>query len=617
MIVPMKHLTLLCIASEKESTLEALRKLGIVHVNAADAPESDAFLQAEARSEEAARALQVLTDAADGKPFIPAKGGERLDEAVLTSPLPEIRPDQAVADVLTVAAQRQSLAVFADELDAAEALYAPYGAIDPKKAETLAESGFGVQLFKAPPGTEDAVREALAKFDGNVVGKIFSRDGRGVYGALVAQGAMPALPDGFAPVAMPDLSTAELRKRADLARARIEALNGILKKAAPLLENVKSEAGRRKEEAAFRNVADAMQATDAVAWITGWLPAEKQDTLEAAAKASGWGFLTREPQPGEAVPTLLRPPKLFRPVVELFKGLSIFPTYEETDISVPFFCFFSIFFAMLVGDGGYGAITLALTLWAWKKARPGAAKGWFILLTCFSVATSVWGVLSNCWFGESIGFLSNPVSRWLDNSPGGADEHYHHIMLICFTLGALHLSLARIWNAVLRFPDSKFLAELGWAGVIAFMYCMTCSIVGIFTPPKFIYYVLTVSVILIFGFTLKKSELKANAITFGMLPLNIVSALGDIISYVRLFAVGLASVKVAQNFNQMAVGLSLPIWLKFIPMILILLVGHLLNYAMAGLSILVHAVRLNTLEFSNHKGISWAGYAFKPFKKTM
>ena len=78
---------------------------------------------------------------------------------------------------------------------------------------------------------------------------------------------------------------------------------------------------------------------------------------------------------------------------------------------------------------------------------------------------------------------------------------------------------------------------------------------------------------------------------------------------------GLASVKVAQNFNDMAIGLNLPIWAKIIPMLLILLVGHGLNFAMAALSILVHAVRLNTLEFSNHKGISWSGYDYKPFKR--
>ena len=107
-----------------------------------------------------------------------------------------------------------------------------------------------------------------------------------------------------------------------------------------------------------------------------------------------------------------------------------------------------------------------------------------------------------------------------------------------------------------------------------------------------------------------------------MLPLNIMSALGDIISYVRLFAVGLASVKVAENFNNMAIGLVADadaIWAKALlalAMVAILVFGHVLNLLMAGLSILVHAVRLNTLEFSNHKGITWSGLAFNPFRKS-
>ena len=106
-----------------------------------------------------------------------------------------------------------------------------------------------------------------------------------------------------------------------------------------------------------------------------------------------------------------------------------------------------------------------------------------------------------------------------------------------------------------------------------------------------------------------------------MLPLSIMSALGDVISYVRLFAVGLASVKVAENFNMMALDVAHVghVWwtsaLLAVGMVVILLVGHGLNLAMAGLSILVHAVRLNTLEFSNHKGVSWSGHAFRPFRR--
>ena len=196
------------------------------------------------------------------------------------------------------------------------------------------------------------------------------------------------------------------------------------------------------------------------------------------------------------------------------------------------------------------------------------------------------------------------------------------MMLLCFTIGASHLMLARIWNGICRFPDSTAFAEFGWAGILLFMYLVTNSIVGIFSGmPPWGYAIFGVSLALVFLFSVKPSELKTRGAELGLLPLNIMSALGDIISYVRLFAVGLASMKVAENFNSMATGLLSGVedfWLKAVMailMVVILVVGHALNLAMAGLSILVHAVRLNTLEFSNHKGITWSGVAYNPFKR--
>ncbi len=296
----------------------------------------------------------------------------------------------------------------------------------------------------------------------------------------------------------------------------------------------------------------------------------------------------------------------------LFSGLGIAPAYDESDVSVPFFCYFSLFFAMLVGDGAYGAIFLLCTL----ALRRSLQKSWFVLLTFFSCSTILWGLLSNTWFGAQIPmFNALATVQWL------ADPSYNNMMLLCFTIGASHLVLARLWNAVCRFPDSTAIAELGWAGILLFMYLLTNSIVGIFPAvPEWGFYVLYVSLPLVFAFTVKPSEFKTRGAELGMLPLNIMGALGDIISYVRLFAVGLASVKVAENFNSMAVGLmdgANEFWLKAllsVAMVAILVAGHALNLAMAGLSILVHAVRLNTLEFSNHKGVSWSGVIYKPFR---
>ncbi|MGN0855164.1 MAG: V-type ATP synthase subunit I [Kiritimatiellia bacterium] len=365
---------------------------------------------------------------------------------------------------------------------------------------------------------------------------------------------------------------------------------------------------------AFVAAKELMSDRGAVACIAGWVPEPKIAALKTAAAANGWGLLLREPNAAENPPTLVEPPRFFRPMKALFDGLGIAPAYTEADVSVPFMCYFSLFFAMLVGDGAYGAIFLAGTL----AARKRLPRAWFVLMMAFSLATVLWGVLSNTWFGAQLPFLASlPTAQWL------ADPSYHHMMLLCFTIGVSHLMLARIWNGICRAPDSTSIAEFGWAGILLFMYLVTNAIIGIFPGiPTWAYYVFGVSLAAIFGFTVKPRELKTRGAELGMLPLNIMSALGDIISYVRLFAVGLASVKVAENFNSMATGLvasehSLGLnILMSVAMVLILVIGHGLNLAMAGLSVLVHAVRLNTLEFSNHKGVSWAGYAFNAFRKT-
>ena len=367
------------------------------------------------------------------------------------------------------------------------------------------------------------------------------------------------------------------------------------------------------DKIAFEEAKELVGESGELAYVSGWIPEPARGTFAAAAHEKGWGTLLREPADGEVPPTLVEPPKMFRPMKALFQGLGIAPAYTEADVSVPFMCYFSLFFAMLVGDGAYGAIFLLGTL-AMRKKLP---KSWFILLTVFSSATVLWGLLSNTWFGAGIPWCADwPTVKWL------ADPSYHNMMLLCFTIGVSHLMLARIWNGICRAPDTTCIAEFGWAGILLFMYLVTNSIVGIFPGiPQWGFWVLGVSVVAVFGFSVKPSELKTRGAELGMLPLSIMSALGDIISYVRLFAVGLASVKVAENFNSMATGLvssDHALWLNAlmcVAMVAILVVGHALNLAMAGLSILVHAVRLNTLEFSNHKGVSWSGYAFNPFKK--
>ena len=558
MIVKMRHFDLICVASEREATLERLRQLGVVHLDL-QAATGEEVAEAKGAAAEAERAIRLIRKAR-------VKGEEPGNR------------ERTVEDVLAVDRDRETLKTERDRLEREIRTYEPYGDFDPVLAAQLIEKGVDIHSL----GGETPLFPA--KFPAMRLSKMQEK-----------------------------LARVENRIAIDDAKLADCDENFILRRFPSL-----------KDRIAFCEAKELLADHGAVSVLSGWIPSTFEQTLmdevtQARAdlfertKSLGWGVLLRDAEVGETPPTLIEPPKLFRPMKALFEGLGIAPAYTEADVSVPFMCYFSLFFAMLVGDGAYGAIFLAGTL-AMRRKLP---RSWFILLTAFSSATILWGVLSNTWFGAQLPFLKTlPTATWL------ADPSYHNMMLLCFTIGVSHLMLARIWNGICRLPDTTSVAEFGWAGVLLFMYLVTNSIVGIFPGvPAWGFYVFGVSLVAVFGFTVKPSELKTRGAELGMLPLNIMSALGDIISYVRLFAVGLASVKVAENFNSMATALvsSESAWwvnaLSSVVMVLVLVVGHALNLAMAGLSILVHAVRLNTLEFSNHKGVSWAGYMFSPFRK--
>ena len=553
MIVKMKHLDLICVAAEKEATLEKLRALGVMHLDLG-AASGDRIVAAQGALSDADKAVRLV---------LKARGKDEVDVH-----------EHSVEEVLALAADRATLEEEKSRLEGEIRVYAPYGDFDPVLAKALLDKVEGLRDCVGLPERLPAMR--LSKMEEKL---------------------------------------ARVTNRIAIVTARLAGCDeqAILRRFPQL-----------RDRMAFEQAKALLEDHGAVSVISGWIPETKvkalmdevthaKGDLFTRAESVGWGVLVRDPAADEIPPTLVEPPRLFRPMKALFEGLGIAPAYTEADVSVPFMCYFSLFFAMLVGDGAYGAIFLLGTLLARKKLP----RSWFVLLTVFSAATVGWGILSNTWFGAGLPWLATlPTVTWL------ADPSYHNMMLLCFTIGVSHLMLARIWNGICRAPDSTAVAEFGWAGVLLFMYLVTNSIVGIFPGiPTWAFWVLGVSLVGVFGFTVKPSELKSRGAELGMLPLNIMSALGDIISYVRLFAVGLASVKVAENFNAMATGLvtgDKAWWLKAVlslAMVAILVVGHALNLAMAGLSILVHAVRLNTLEFSNHKGVSWSGYVFRAFTR--
>ena len=181
------------------------------------------------------------------------------------------------------------------------------------------------------------------------------------------------------------------------------------------------------------------------------------------------------------------------------------------------------------------------------------------------------------------------------------------MMRFSLILGLIHLVIARIMATVKKLPSPLAFADIGWILVLVGIFQLAGMLVLGGSMPQWSWIVLGVGFFMVALFTnFQKNVFKA---FFGSLftsILDTISCFSDLVSYIRLFAVGIATVMVASAFNDMAGGIAAPLILAF---------GHGLNIILALMSVMVHGVRLNMLEFSSHLGQEWSGHDYEPFKE--
>jgi len=188
-----------------------------------------------------------------------------------------------------------------------------------------------------------------------------------------------------------------------------------------------------------------------------------------------------------------------------------------------------------------------------------------------------------------------------------------HLILLSFLIGAVHLTVAHGWNVLRFFPSSRAFAQLGWILTTWTMFFLARQMVLGAAFPHVMLYALVVGIVLIVLFMTPPRALKSEWFNHVMLPLSLVGNFVDLVSYVRLFAVGAATFAIAQAFNQMAVGGGVSNVVAGAVAALVLFFGHTLNILLATMGVLVHGVRLNMLEFASHLGMEWTGRPYRPF----
>jgi len=412
MIEKMQTVTLVCLQKEREAALEALRRLELMHVKPVSFQASRKLIDVQRELDSLNRLINMLAQ---------------------KEPSEETPPEMAVKDLLEAVRNANHTMMKAqeewDQLARTEEQLAPWGECDPRLVQSLRDDGLDVRFCQA-----SAVR--LPELPDHVMVSEINRVGDQVFFIAVSREPLEMeLPEVMLPL---ERSLAEVRARkAEVSETIREADRKLAELAhgIPELEKYKT---KLVDEEDFLTALERMDGGNQLATLTGYIPAKNREKLAESALEHGWAYRITDPDPDDLdVPTLITTPRWLKVSRPLFDFVGITPGYREFDISAWFLIFFTIFFAIIVGDGGYGAVFLIGTLIARQKAGPGArvAVNLMFLLSFFTV---VWGFLTGNFFGINPDYLP-AFMQGIEYFTGPNQQA--NTQFFCFLIGAIHLTI--------------------------------------------------------------------------------------------------------------------------------------------------------------------------------
>ena len=641
MIVPMKKVSLIIRGDRKEETLNKLRSLGILHIE---------ILEGRGKKlEELKEKISLL---------------ERTVFLLEEKKPKDTKPREAtVQEAISIAEKVQALAEERKECSAEHAAltaeierFADWGDIDPESLAELSREGIELSFYETSKSEYETLGDSvktlpLEETKASVKFMIIKTGAEGEEEVLAALNKFQLV--------MPRESTGKLKeKQAALAR-RLEEIDGAAASDACYIDSMKKAVRACEKDVEFEVYRTGMEdetlladgkSEVSIAYFTGYVEAENVDRIKAAAKDNSWGLLVEEPTEEDNVPTKLKNNRFVSLIYPLTDFLGTVPGYFEYDISGWFLGFILIFFGIIFGDGGYGLLILAIALVpiikAYKAKKPVSPA--FLLMALMGLTTILWGTLTCSWFGITperlpgwLRSLSIPVISsvyadkiwypfWMTEQMGDGLTKEQNVQIFCFTLALVQLSAAHVLAAIRHRKTLKAIGDIGSLMQLIGMFYVVLSLVvnaNVFSfglviagIPIGLVAVVFVAVGFVLNFvfgnyegSIVKSIVASLADIVSML-LGVVNVFADIVSYIRLWAVALAGSAISATVNELA-G---PLFGRFVFIlfaIFILVFGHGLNMILNVLSVIVHGIRLNTLEFSSHLDMSWSGHKFQPFKK--
>ncbi|UCH14685.1 MAG: V-type ATP synthase subunit I [Bacteroidales bacterium] len=375
-----------------------------------------------------------------------------------------------------------------------------------------------------------------------------------------------------------------------------------------------------QEQFDFENVVfnTEKQAEEKLMLMEGWVPEDKMEEINLFLENSGIYYIASNPEPGDKIPVKLKNnkySKLFEPIAELYS----LPDYKELDLT-PFFApFFMMFFGFCLGDAGYGLLFIIIASIIKLRAKR-SIKPLITLVQILGGSTIVFGLLSGTIFGidlklVNIPFLTSMKDIFLD------PKDMFYFALILGGIQIIFGMIVKILNITKQLGFKYALSTLGWIILIvsSVLYYMLKSKYGTeVNGLKYLYFVVLVSslIMILFLNNPEKGLLGNLGKGLGDIYFTATGVFGDLLSYIRLFALGISSAILGYVFNYLALEMrGDTIIVSQIVFLLILIVGHSLNIFMAVLGAFVHPLRLTFVEFYKNAGFIGGGKEYKPFKK--
>ena len=569
MIVPMKKCALIMLAQDAEQGIKSLRKLGSVHIEHEQAPASKDISALQENVVLIDEVINILNQEKAG-----------LKESAKAVEIPGDWKQLAL-HILDSQKKLIHLDEYSRSLADSIRTWEKWGDFDPQAFQRLIDQQVNLKLYQIPV-------KALKSIDNSVALEVIFVNGSNA-NCLAASRFPINLP--YKEIVLPKMGLEQMRRRFAEDKATVRFIHEDLRNAVGYsagLNRVKSDL---EKELLFHQALKGMGESQGLVYLKGYIPVDAVDSITAAAKKFSWGSLITDPGEEEVAPVLLRNPRWISLINPVFRFLEIFPGYRELDISSVFLIFFSIFFGILIGDAGYGLVYgLLAFLFQMKKGRQMADESVFFLLYLLSFCAIIWGLLTGTFFGQEW-FLKAGYKPLV---PALNDMKF--LQAFCFFLGAAHLTIAHAWRGLIKLPSWGALVDLGWICILwaSFFLARTLILGDVF--PAFGKWIIITGITLVVFFTNpQKNIFKSIGEGLGNLALSLMNNFTDVVSYVRLFAVGLAGVAISDAFNSMAGGIGKAGGLALVGGVLVAVVGQCLGMILGPISVLVHGVRLNVL----------------------